>query len=85
MTRPPASPSSLARLEEIEAELKLTFPAKYKVRSPIAVDVKRDYAEYHSVYSYEGSDVHQQAHAEDSWCGRYRRAAPMTMRPFVAW
>ena len=30
--------------------MKFTFPAKYKVRAPIAVDVKRDYAEYHSVY-----------------------------------
>ncbi len=41
--------------QETQAELKLTFPAKYKLRLPIPVDVKRDYAEYHSVYSYEGN------------------------------
>ncbi len=38
---------------ENQAELKLTFPAKYTVHAPIGVDVKRDYAEYHSVYKYE--------------------------------
>ena len=42
--------------QETQAELKLTFPAKYKLRIPIPVDVKRDYAEYHSVYSYEGNN-----------------------------
>jgi tetratricopeptide (TPR) repeat protein len=49
-------PIKFGAIQEIEAQLKLTFPAKYKLRAPIAVDVKRDYAEYHSLYSYEGSD-----------------------------
>ncbi len=55
MTSRPMSPSSSERPRRTQAELKLTFPAKYKLRIPIPVDVKRDYAEYHSVYSYEGN------------------------------
>ncbi len=41
---------------ENQAELKLTFPAKYKVHSPIGVDVKRDYAEYHSLYKVDAGE-----------------------------
>jgi tetratricopeptide (TPR) repeat protein len=41
-------------IQENVAELKFTFPAKYKVKPPIAVDIRRDYAEYHSTYKYEG-------------------------------
>ncbi len=33
--------------------MKLGIPAKYGVRLPIGVDVKRDYAEYHSSYKFE--------------------------------
>ncbi len=50
------APIKLGAVQEHEAELKLTFPAKYKLHAPINVDVKRDYAEYHSVYKYEGDD-----------------------------
>ncbi len=48
-------PIKLGAAQETQAELKLTFPAKYKLSIPIPVDVKRDYAEYHSVYSHEGN------------------------------
>ncbi len=41
-------------IQQDVAELKFTFPAKYKVKLPIAVDVRRDYAEYHSSYKFEG-------------------------------
>ncbi len=46
-------PIKLGAVQDSLAELNLTFPSKYKVRAPIPVDVKRDYAEYHSVYKYE--------------------------------
>ena len=46
-------PIKLGAVQESEAEVVLTFPSKYKVRAPIPVDVKRDYAEYHSVYKYD--------------------------------
>jgi tetratricopeptide (TPR) repeat protein len=48
-------PMTLGLVRDGQADVKLTFPAKYKLRSPISVDVKRDYAEYHSVYKYEGN------------------------------
>ncbi len=49
-------PIKFGAAQEIQADLKLTFPAKYKLRVPIPVDVKRDYAEYHSVYSNQGNE-----------------------------
>ncbi len=48
-------PIKLGLSRDGQADVKLTFPAKYKVKSPIAVDMKRDYAEYHSVYKYENN------------------------------
>jgi len=33
-----------------QADVKISFPAKYKLHAPLNVDVKRDYAEYHAVY-----------------------------------
>ena len=52
-----SKPIKLGAAEEYREEQKLKFPAKYKVRAPIGVDVKRDYAEYHSIYKVEGSEL----------------------------
>jgi len=46
-------PIKLGGIEENQADLKLTFPAKYTLRPPLGVDVKRDYAEYHSAYKFD--------------------------------
>ena len=46
-------PIKLGAVQASDAEVDLTFPSKYKVRAPIPVDVKRDYAEYHSIYKYD--------------------------------
>jgi len=43
----------LGALQDDQADLKLTFPVKYKVHPPLGVDVKRDYAEYHAAYSFD--------------------------------
>jgi tetratricopeptide (TPR) repeat protein/transglutaminase-like putative cysteine protease len=43
-------PIKLGPLQEVQAETTLAIPIKYSVKLPIAVDVKRDYAEYHSSY-----------------------------------
>ena len=42
---------------EIDAEVQLKIPDKYSARAPIGVDVKRDYAEYHSSYKMEGGQL----------------------------
>jgi tetratricopeptide (TPR) repeat protein/transglutaminase-like putative cysteine protease len=36
--------------QEVQTEVTLNIPIKYSVQLPIAVDVKRDYGEYHSTY-----------------------------------
>ncbi len=46
-------PIKLGALEDDQADLKLNFPAKYKVRPPLPLDVKRDYAEYRAVYAVD--------------------------------
>ena len=43
-------------VSEETVELKVTFPAKYQVHAPLGVDVKRDYAEYHSTYKYDAGE-----------------------------
>ncbi len=43
----------LGALQNDQADVKLSFPAKYKLHLPLAVDVKRDYAEYHAVYALD--------------------------------
>ncbi len=48
-------PIKLGAAQENWADVKFTFPAKYKLRVPISVDVKRDYAEYHSAYKVDGT------------------------------
>jgi tetratricopeptide (TPR) repeat protein/transglutaminase-like putative cysteine protease len=39
------------------SEVKIAVPSKYGVHLPIAVDVKRDYAEYHSSYKFEDGQL----------------------------
>jgi tetratricopeptide (TPR) repeat protein len=46
-------PILLGGVQENRAELTLSFPPKYSVHAPIGVDIKRDYAEYHSAYKYD--------------------------------
>ncbi len=46
-------PIKLGALQNDRADVKLSFPAKYKVHLPLAVDVKRDYAEYHATYAFD--------------------------------
>ena len=48
-----SEPIKLGAVEEFTESQDLKFPAKYKVRPPIGIDVKRDYAEYHSSYKYD--------------------------------
>jgi tetratricopeptide (TPR) repeat protein len=38
-------------------EVKIGVPSKYGVRLPIGIDVKRDYAEYHSSYKFDGGQL----------------------------
>ena len=47
-------PIKLGAMRDDQADVKISFPAKYKLHSPLNVDVKRDYAEYHAVYKDEG-------------------------------
>jgi tetratricopeptide (TPR) repeat protein len=42
---------------EISYRLKLTLPARYQAKLPLPLSVKRDYAEYQSVYKLEGNTV----------------------------
>jgi tetratricopeptide (TPR) repeat protein/transglutaminase-like putative cysteine protease len=55
-SKTPAS-VKLGGLNEGSFDVKLAIPAKYGVRLPIGVDVKRDYAEYHSSYKFEGGQL----------------------------
>ena len=50
-------PVKLGAVTEASSEIKLAIPAKYGVRLPIGVDVKRDYAEYHSTYKVEDGQL----------------------------
>ena len=42
---------------DIVYQLKLTWPAKYEARIPVALKVSRDYAEYSSSYKLEGNTL----------------------------
>ena len=50
-------PIKLGGSNEVSVEVKLGIPAKYGVRLPIGVDVKRDYAEYHSSYKFDAGQL----------------------------
>ena len=50
-------PINLGAATEAATDVKIAIPAKYGVRLPIGVDVKRDYAEYHSSYTFDGGHL----------------------------
>jgi tetratricopeptide (TPR) repeat protein/transglutaminase-like putative cysteine protease len=47
-------PLKLGSKTDVEATLKIEFPAKYTLRAPLPISVKRDYAEYSADYKVEG-------------------------------
>ncbi len=50
-------PLRLGPPQEIRAETSISIPIKYTVKLPIGVDVKRDYAEYHSSYKVVNNEL----------------------------
>jgi|HubBroStandDraft_6_1064221.scaffolds.fasta_scaffold02408_6 tetratricopeptide (TPR) repeat protein/transglutaminase-like putative cysteine protease len=50
-------PIKLGAITEASTDVKIAVPAKYGVRLPIGIDVKRDYAEYHSSYKFENGQL----------------------------
>ena len=50
-------PIKLGAMTEASTSGKIAIPAKYAVHLPIGVDVKRDYAEYHSSYKFEDGQL----------------------------
>src|SRR5271157_2666204 len=46
-------PIKLGPVMEASVQVEITIPSKYGARVPLGVDVKRDYAEYHSNYKFE--------------------------------
>src|SRR5208283_2760022 len=46
-------PIKLGPVTQASVQVKITIPSKYGVRVPLGVDVKRDYADYHSNYKFE--------------------------------
>jgi tetratricopeptide (TPR) repeat protein len=55
--REDSKPIELGPPTEINYRLKLTLPARYRMRPPVAVTVTRDYAEYRSSYKLEGNTL----------------------------
>lgn len=53
-------PIKLGAIRDDQADVKITFPAKYKVRPPLDVDLKRDYAEYHATYKFDAGQLTSQ-------------------------
>ena len=52
-----AEPIKLGAIRDDQSDVKVSFPAKYKVHAPLDVDVKRDYAEYHATYKFDGGQL----------------------------
>jgi len=50
-------PIKLGAMTEAATDVKIAVPAKYGVRLPIGIDVKRDYAEYHSTYKFDDGQL----------------------------
>src|SRR5208337_2560767 len=50
-------PIKLGAPTEALSEVKIAIPVKYTARLPIGVDVKRDYAEYHSSYKFDDGQL----------------------------
>jgi len=42
---------------EVQVEVRLKIPEKYSARAPIGVDLRRDYAEYHSSYKLDAGEL----------------------------
>jgi tetratricopeptide (TPR) repeat protein len=55
--REDSKPIDLGSPIEITYRLKLTLPARYRIRPPVPVTVTRDYAEYRSSYKLEGNTL----------------------------
>jgi tetratricopeptide (TPR) repeat protein len=55
--REDSKPIELGSPIEITYKLKLTLPARYRIRPPVPVTVTRDYAEYRSSYKLEGNTL----------------------------
>jgi tetratricopeptide (TPR) repeat protein len=55
--REDSKPIELGSPTEITYRLKLTLPARYRIRPPVPVTVTRDYAEYRSSYKLEGNTI----------------------------
>ncbi len=55
--REDSKPIELGSPIEITYRLKLTLPARYRIRLPVPVTVTRDYAEYRSSYKLEGNTL----------------------------
>ena len=49
-------PVKLGATTEALSDVRIGIPSKYDVHLPIGVDVKRDYAEYHSSYKLDGGE-----------------------------
>jgi tetratricopeptide (TPR) repeat protein len=50
-------PIKLGPPQEVQAETNIDIPIKYTAHLPIAVDVKRDYGEYHSSYKMQNNTL----------------------------
>jgi tetratricopeptide (TPR) repeat protein len=55
--REDSKPIELGSPTEITYRLKLSLPARYRIRPPVTVTVTRDYAEYRSSYKLEGNTL----------------------------
>jgi tetratricopeptide (TPR) repeat protein/transglutaminase-like putative cysteine protease len=55
--REDSKPIELGSPFEITYRLKLSLPARYRIRAPVPVTVTRDYAEYRSSYKLEGTTL----------------------------
>jgi len=54
-TGPDADPIDLSAVGEITCRVKLEFPAKYALQTPLAFSLKRDYGQYDATYKAENN------------------------------
>lgn len=52
-----SDPIDLGSQSEYTYRLKISFPSRYKIRAPLPVTLIRDYADYRSSYTLEGSTL----------------------------
>ncbi len=60
--------------------LKLALPAKYTVRLPVAISLKRDFGEYQASYKLEGTTLTAERHLRVGW----RELPPAKVQEYVA-